>query len=102
MAHGFAYAPTLIANVLVLQNSVMDSTATAAELYQARLSLGVSQSKLARLSGVSRFRISAFELGDSKLSTEEHLQIREALEAEARRLVGAASTLVCGVTSNDR
>jgi len=46
----------------------------------------MSQSRLARLSGVSRFRICAYELGDGSLSLEARRQISEALQAEAERL----------------
>lgn len=52
-----------------------------------RESLGISQSKLARISGVSRFKICMFELGGGSLGTEECQHIKAALEAEAARLV---------------
>jgi predicted transcriptional regulator len=48
--------------------------------------LGISQSRLARLSGVSRFKICLFELGDGLLTSDEQIRIREALQAEAERL----------------
>lgn len=48
--------------------------------------LGLSQARLAKLSGVSRFKICLFELGDGELTTEELGRIRVALEAEAQRL----------------
>jgi DNA-binding XRE family transcriptional regulator len=51
-----------------------------------RISLGISQSRLARLSGVSRFKICTYELGDGSLSPEQQTRIREALQAEAERL----------------
>jgi predicted transcriptional regulator len=51
-----------------------------------RLALGISQSKLARLSGVSRFKICLFELGDSALSGDDQERIRRALQAEAERV----------------
>jgi hypothetical protein len=50
------------------------------------MALGVSQSKLARLSGVSRFKICLFELGDGSLTSDEQIRIREALLVEAERL----------------
>ena len=50
------------------------------------MSLGMSQSKLARLSGVSRFKICTYELGDGSLTTDEQNRIREALQDEATRL----------------
>jgi predicted transcriptional regulator len=65
----------------------MSNSATAAEhLRDNRMALGVSQSKLARLSGVSRFKICLFELGDGTLTADEQIRIREALQAEAERL----------------
>ena len=63
-----------------------NSTTAAGGVRAARLYLGVSQSKLARLSGVSRFKICTYELGDSRLTEDEHGQIRAALQAEADRL----------------
>lgn len=61
--------------------------ATAVEdLRACRVSLGLSQSRLARLAGVSRFKICAYELGDRALSHEEQSRIRAALESEAQRL----------------
>ena len=53
-----------------------------------RAALGISQSRLARVSGVSRFKICTYELGSGSLSQEEQDQIREALQAEAKRLRG--------------
>jgi len=65
----------------------MVSSATAAEgLRSSRIALGVSQSKLARLSGVSRFKICAYELGDGEMSPDEQSRIRESLHGEAERL----------------
>ena len=51
-----------------------------------RLALKLSQSELARLSGVSRFKICTFELGDASLTTEEQRRIAAALTSEAARL----------------
>jgi predicted transcriptional regulator len=56
------------------------------QLRSNREALGLSQSKLARLSGVSRFKICTFELGDSKLTPEEQKCIHVALLAESDRL----------------
>jgi predicted transcriptional regulator len=56
------------------------------KLRSRRESLGISQSKPARLSGVSRFKICMFELGGGSLSPEECHLIRTALEAEATRI----------------
>jgi predicted transcriptional regulator len=51
-----------------------------------RNALGFSQSRLARISGVSRFKICTHELGDSSLTADEQHLIRKALQAEADRL----------------
>lgn len=70
----------------------MLATATAAEsLRSLRSALGISQSKLARLAGVSRYRICTFELGVGTLSPGEQESIRDALKAECNRIgeVGA-------------
>jgi predicted transcriptional regulator len=48
--------------------------------------LGISQSKLARISGVSRFKICTFELGGGSLSEQECQRIMTALETEAVRI----------------
>jgi len=66
------------------------STTAAGKLKAIRLSLGVSQSGLARLSGVSRFKICTFELGSGSLSAEDQQSITEALRSEAERLRSAA------------
>jgi len=55
-------------------------------LRSRRESLGISQSKLARISGVSRFKICTFELGGGSLNSQECQRIRTALEAEAGRI----------------
>lgn len=57
------------------------------------MSLGISQSKLARLSGVARFKICTFELGSGSLTAEEQRRIKLALEAEAGRLRSVAAQL---------
>jgi predicted transcriptional regulator len=51
-----------------------------------RSALGLSQSKLARLAGVSRFKICTFELGNGSLTAGEKDRIRQTLAAEADRL----------------
>ena len=51
-----------------------------------RLALGISQARLARLAGVSRFRLNQAELGAARLSDEERARIADALHAEAARL----------------
>ena len=61
------------------------------KLRSRRESLGISQSKLARISGVSRFKICMFELGGGSLSPEECQRIKSALEAEAARIRSVTS-----------
>lgn len=62
------------------------ATTAAENLRTCRLALGISQSRLARLSGVRRFKICLFELGDGALTAEERERISGALQAEADRL----------------
>jgi transcriptional regulator with XRE-family HTH domain len=71
---------------------MVSSTTVAGTLRANRISLGLSQSRLARLSGVSRFKICTHELGDATLNGEEQGQIRKALQAELARLRGIADT----------
>jgi predicted transcriptional regulator len=56
------------------------------DLRQHRQSLGLSQSKLARISSVSRFKICTFELGGCSLTKDQQSRIREALRTETERL----------------
>jgi predicted transcriptional regulator len=56
------------------------------DLRKHRSALGLSQSKLARLSSVSRFKICTFELGGGSLTADEEERIRQALVSEADRL----------------
>jgi predicted transcriptional regulator len=56
------------------------------DLRSHRLALGISQSRLARLSAVSRFKICTHELGDTVLTAEEQDRIRQSLQSEAERL----------------
>lgn len=64
-------------------------------LKEHRSRLGLSQAKLARLSGVSRFKICTSELGDTTLTKRDQEKIRQALQTEAARLreVGEAVTV---------
>jgi predicted transcriptional regulator len=55
-------------------------------LRELRIALGISQSRLARLSGVSWFKICTHELGDAALTADEQSRIRESLQFEAERL----------------
>lgn len=50
-----------------------------------RNALRISQSRLARLSGVSRFKICTYEIGDRSLTADEQTRTHEALQAEAER-----------------
>lgn len=61
-------------------------TTAVAILRASRIGLGLSQSRLARLSGVSRFKICTYELGDCSLNSEDRTRIRQALQLEAERL----------------
>jgi predicted transcriptional regulator len=61
-----------------------------------RSRLGLSQAKLARLSGVSRFKICPSELGDSRLTSDEQAKLRSALQAEAERLRTTAASVESG------
>jgi predicted transcriptional regulator len=65
---------------------MVNPTTVAEGLRAGRTSLGISQSRLARLSGVSRFKICTYELGNGTLRPEDQSRIREALQAEAERL----------------
>jgi predicted transcriptional regulator len=55
-----------------------------------RLTLAISQSKLARLSAVSRFKICMFELGSGRLTSDEQLRIKKAFGTESARLRSVA------------
>jgi predicted transcriptional regulator len=64
--------------------------------------MGLSQSKLARLSGVSRFKLCAHELGAGSLTPEELRRICDALQAESDRLrnvlIPTPSAIACAET----
>lgn len=57
-------------------------------LRSCRTALGLSQSRLARIAGVSRFKICTYELGDGFLTQDDQDRIQKALQAEAERLRG--------------
>ena len=61
------------------------------KLRSRREALGISQSKLSRISDVSRFKICMFELGGGSLNAEECQRIKSALEAEAARIRSVTS-----------
>jgi predicted transcriptional regulator len=61
-----------------------------------RSALGISQSKLARISGVSRLKICTYELGGESLTPEEHGRVREALLNETNRLCNLPTAIGLG------
>jgi predicted transcriptional regulator len=81
---------------------MLDSTTAAEQLRASRASLGLSQSRLARLSGVSRFKICTYELGDGSLNTDEQTRIREALQAEVERLRQVSTHFDLGWTASPK
>jgi len=54
------------------------------KIKETRTRLRISQSKLSRLSGVSRFRIYLHERGDLALTDAEIVRIRDAAREEAK------------------
>lgn len=77
------------------------ATAAAEILRGSRLSLGLSQSKLARLARVSRFKISGYELGAGTLTSDEASRICEALERESIRLRNVAIPSIATITCTE-
>jgi len=65
-----------------------------------RAVLGISQSRLARISGVSRFKLCLFELGDAPLTKDEQHHVRHALHAEVERLRRAAAQVDCELSAS--
>lgn len=57
------------------------------DLRNRRNKLGISQTRLARISGVSRFRICMFELDNQPLTDAEQRQIDSALKDEVQRKI---------------
>ena len=64
-----------------------------ANFKQQRQQIGISQSRLARLSGVSRFNICCSELGQRLLTDDERTRIRSALKMEITRMRAVMSEL---------
>jgi hypothetical protein len=56
------------------------------QLIASRRVLGLSQSRLARLSGLPRFKIAFFELGDRPLDTDDQERLTTAIRREASEL----------------
>jgi plasmid maintenance system antidote protein VapI len=71
----------------------MTFSPTADEMRSLRTSIGVSQSGLARMSGVQRWRINAFELGDMDLSDEDLHKLEVAFQSHLDRLHNLPSSL---------
>ncbi len=69
------------------------------ELKRDRAVLGLSQSRLARLAQLPRFKIVFFELEDRPLSEDDQVRVRAALRAEAQRLKQMASQIGRGLAT---
>jgi len=65
-------------------------------LKKDRLGLGISRSCLARLSGVSRFKLYVHEMGDKLLSAEDQTRVRGAIRKEAARLLELSGPIARG------
>ena len=66
-----------------------------------RTTLRLSQSELARRSGVARLRIHLAELGDRELTPDEEAKVRAALQTEIDRLRNLpASVELMGATGD--
>jgi hypothetical protein len=61
-----------------------------ADLKARRGELRISQSRLAKLAGVSRFKICLYELGEGGLAAEEQARVEQALREEAERIHATA------------
>ena len=58
----------------------------AHDIRARRSQLRISQSQLARLSGVSRFKICMHELGDKRLNEKDEKEVEKAIRNEAARI----------------
>ena len=58
----------------------------AHDIRARRSQLQISQSQLARLSGVSRFKICMHELGDKPLNKKDEKEVEKAIRNEAARI----------------
>ena len=73
------------------------STTTVEDAFRNRRAiLQLSQSRLARISGVSRFKICRFELSGGSLTPDEQQRIALAIAGEVARL----QTITAAVDSN--
>ena len=59
-----------------------------------RRKLHISQPRLAKLAGVSRYKICLHEIGDAELSSQELRRIEAALRKEAGRLRAAIAGII--------
>jgi predicted transcriptional regulator len=66
------------------------------DLKTRRSALHLSQSRLARLSGVSRFKICLHELGDKALSAPDMARVGPAIQQEAQKLHGISAPIAAG------
>ena len=66
-----------------------------------RSQLKISQSQLARLSGVSRFKLCMHELGDKTLNEKDEKRVEAAMRDEATRLHRCLQKIGVGVTSRE-
>lgn len=63
-------------------------------IHEKRVKLRISQTRLAALSGISRFRICLHERGDLSLTRRELDLIDEAIRREADRILSEAQELI--------
>ena len=67
-----------------------------------RFQLRISQSQLARLSGVSRFKICMHELGDKPLNKKDEKEVEKAIRNEAARIQRCLRRVGMGGTRKER
>ena len=72
------------------------TTVVVINLRGPRIALGLSQSRLARISGVSRYKICTYELGDGALTMEEWNRVAKAISGEADRLRSVGTQIGTG------
>jgi len=64
-----------------------------------RESLGLTQLRTARISGVSRFKLCLYESDNGDLTIDEHRQLLTALQREAERIRDVAAALNFGAAT---
>ena len=67
-----------------------------------RSQLKISQSQLARLSGVSRFKLCMHELGDKALNEKDEKEVEKAIRNEAARIHQCLRRIGMGGTRKER